>query len=40
MARWQCRYCGATISSTGRPGNKTTGKCPDTSSGNHIWDEM
>lgn len=34
---WQCIKCGREIRSSIRPSAQAGGKCPDTSSGNHVW---
>ena len=34
---WQGIKCGREIRSSLRPSGKAGGKCPDTSSGNHVW---
>lgn len=37
-AQWQCRYCGRRATTNGGlPVN--FGRCPDTNSGNHVWEE-
>lgn len=36
---WQCMKCGARVSG-GMPGPRTTGNCPENSSGNHVWQRM
>ena len=40
MAKWQCTACGRTWQSGGGPSNTAGGKCPDTSSGNHMWSQI
>ena len=36
---WQCMACGREIPSSIRPNGKAGGKYPDTSTGNHIWQQ-
>ena len=38
-ARWQCIRCGQEMISYSRPGGMAGSRCPETSSGNHIWQE-
>jgi hypothetical protein len=41
MAKWQCIKCGKeTLGGSSTPSGKSGGKCPDTSSGNHIWKKI
>ena len=38
MASYQCQKCGYTVTGqSGTPSPGFEGPCPDTSSGNHIW---
>lgn len=39
VVTWQCMACGKTVRSSVRPSDKQGGRCPDTSSGNHIWQQ-
>lgn len=39
VVTWQCMACGKTVRSSFRPSDKQGGRCPDTSSGNHIWQQ-
>lgn len=37
---WMCIKCGKQYgSSSSMPGPQYTGKCPDTASGNHVWQQ-
>ena len=36
-ANWQCVNCGKTYSSATKPSPMACGRCPDSSSGNHMW---
>ena len=36
-ATWQCSKCGKQVSWSTKPQPGAFGKCPDTSSGNHMW---
>lgn len=40
MVHWQCIKCGATSIGSSRPSPTFSGKCPDTASGNHVWQEV
>ena len=37
QCRYQCSRCGKMLGFGGAPKNGEGGRCPDTSSGNHIW---
>lgn len=40
-ANWQCTKCGAmSYGNTSTPAPQNTGRCPETSSGNHIWRQV
>lgn len=36
---WMCIKCGLRTSQDSMPHPQYSGKCPDTSSGNHIWQQ-
>lgn len=39
-AKWMCIKCGKQVSGySSTPGPQVGGKCPDTASGNHVWQE-
>lgn len=40
VVTWQCSACGNIIYSSLRPSGKAGGRCPDTSSGNHMWQQQ
>jgi|GEM_PF-1405524 hypothetical protein len=41
MVKWQCRNCGKQTSTTGSvPTPQAGGKCPDSKSGNHVWEKI
>lgn len=39
-AEWQCVKCGIRISRALTPGGMAGGRCPETASGNHIWQQI
>jgi hypothetical protein len=42
MKKWQCTKCGKVVSHPTNPGTNHggAGKCPETASKNHIWNEV
>nr|WP_316619932.1 hypothetical protein [uncultured Ruminococcus sp.] len=39
--KWMCSKCGKQIDmGNNTPNPQSGGRCPDTSSGNHIWQKM
>lgn len=39
-ARWQCIKCGKQCELSGPPSSNWMGRCPDTASGNHVWQQF
>ena len=37
---WQCMKCGTIARGNAMPGPQALGRCPETSSGNHMWHQM
>lgn len=38
-AKWMCVKCGKQVSGSSMPHPQYGNKCPDTSSGNHVWQQ-
>ena len=38
-AKWMCTKCGKQVTTSSLPSPTYGGKCPDTASGNHVWQQ-